>query len=63
MAHDAPTGSLLCVYNFTDFWTAIPGEWALEQGVRDVFDALSDRLVTLSDGKIALPPYGRVWLR
>ena len=63
MAHDAPTGSLLCVFNFTDFWTAIPGEWALEQGVKDCFDALSDRLVTLSDGKVALPPYGRVWLR
>ena len=63
MSHDAPTGALLCVYNFTDYWTAIPGEWALARGARDLYDALSDRLVTLSDGNVALPPYGRVWLR
>ncbi len=63
MAHDAPTGSLICVYNFTDYWTAVPGEWVLAAGARDLFDALSDRLVTLSDGNVALPPYGRVWLR
>ncbi len=63
MAHDAPTGALVCVYNFTDFWTAVPGEWVLAQGARDLHDALSDRFVTLSDGNVALPPYGRVWLR
>ena len=63
MLHDAPTGALLCAYNFTDYWTAIPGEWALSEGVRDMHDALSDRPVTLSDGNVALPPYGRVWLR
>jgi amylosucrase len=61
--HEAPTGALLCLFNFTENWTAVPGEWALEQGVRDLYDALSDRLVTLSDGNVALPPYGRVWLR
>ena len=63
MIHDAPTGPLLCAYNFTDFWTAIPGEWALMAGVRELYDALSDHPVALSDGNVALPPYGRVWLR
>ena len=63
MVHDAPTGQLLCAYNFTDYWTAVPGEWALMAGVRDMHDALSDRPVRLSDGNVALPPYGRVWLR
>lgn len=63
IVHEAPTGALLCLFNFTENWTAVPGEWALAQGVRDLYDALSDRLVTLSDGNVALPPYGRVWLR
>ena len=63
MSHNAPTGPLLCAYNFTDFWTSFPGEWALSNGVQSFHDALSDRLVALTDGNVALPPYGYVWLR
>mgnify|MGYP001812936575 FL=1 len=63
LIHDAPTGGLLCLFNFTENWTSVPGEWALDQGLRDLHDALSDRAVSLSDGNVALPPYGRVWLR
>lgn len=63
LIHDAPTGALLCLFNFTENWTAVPGEWALNQGASQLYDALSDQPVALSDGNIALPPYGRVWLR
>ena len=61
--HAAPTGALLCLFNFTENWTAVPGEWALSHGVTQFHDALSDQLVVLSDGNVALPPYGRIWLR
>jgi amylosucrase len=61
--HDTPTGPLLCIFNFTEHWSAVPGEWAQSQGVTRFHDALSDQLVVLSDGSVALPPYGRVWLR
>ena len=63
LIHEAPTGALLCLFNFTENWTSVPGEWALNHGVRDLHDALSDRPVALQDGNIALAPYARVWLR
>ncbi len=63
LGHDAPTGGLLCLFNFTENWVSIPEIWALEQGVFDMHDTLSDRPVTLSDEKIALAPYACVWLR
>jgi amylosucrase len=63
LIHEAPTGALLCLFNFTENWTSVPGEWALNNGVRDLHDALSDRPVALKDGNIALAPYARVWLR
>lgn len=63
MTHDAPTGPLLCLYNFSEDWAGLPGEWAQGAGVRQFHDALSDQPVHLTNGMISLPPYGRVWLR
>jgi amylosucrase len=63
LTHEAPTGALLCLFNFTENWTSVPGEWALTHGVRDLHDALSDNPVALKNGNIALAPYARVWLR
>ena len=62
LIHDAPAGALLCLFNFTENWTSVPGEWALNHGVRDLHDALSDSPVALKNGSIALAPYARVWL-
>jgi amylosucrase len=59
----APTGALVCVFNFTEFWTTLRHDWLRAQGATRMHDALSDAEVTLDDGHLLLPPYARVWLR
>ncbi len=59
----APTGAVVCLYNFTEFWANLRHEWAWEQGARLYHDALSDADVALDGGRILLPPYARLWLR
>jgi amylosucrase len=59
----APTGALVCLFNFTEFWTTLRHDWVLAQGATRLHDALSDAAVTLDDGHLLLPPYARVWLR
>ena len=61
--HAAPTGPLLCVFNFTEHWTSLPATFAHSQGITQMHDALSDQPVQTYDGRIPLPPYARVWLR
>lgn len=63
LLHEAPTGPLLCLFNFTEDTALIPGEWALSEGVTSFHDALSDLPAKLSDGNVVLSPYGRLWLR
>lgn len=58
----APAGILLCLFNFTEDWQNLAGQWLRDQGVAHFHDALSDRPVELTDDAFALPPYGRVWL-
>jgi amylosucrase len=60
---EAPTGALVCVFNFTEFWTSLRADWAHAQGAVQMHDALSDAAVTPDAGSIPLPPYARVWLR
>jgi amylosucrase len=62
-ARRAPTGPLLCIYNFAEFWTTLRADWAHAQGATKMQDALSDAEVTLDAGSILLPPYARLWLR
>ena len=59
---DAPTGPLLCLFNFTEQWQHINEAWARAQGVSRMQDLLSDHPVETYHGNIALPPYARVWL-
>jgi amylosucrase len=59
----APTGNVVCLYNFTEFWATIRSEWAWEQGARAFQDGLSDAAVGLDGGRILLPPHARLWLR
>lgn len=61
-ARRAPQGGILCLFNFTESWQQISGDWLRFQGVTDMRDILSDATVTLHDDMLALPPYGRVWL-
>jgi amylosucrase len=62
VARKAPTGTVLCLYNFTEGWRHLPAAWAWSQGIRHLYDALSEAPVQTFDGNIALPPYARVWL-
>ena len=62
VARDAPTGTVLCLYNFTENWVHLGAGWVRAQGVVQMHDALSDAPVTAEGGVIALPPYARVWL-
>ena len=59
----APTGAVVCVFNFTEFWANLRHEWAWEQGARRFEDGLSGQHVALDGGRILLPPYARLWLR
>jgi len=61
--HRAPVGALVCVFNFTEFWTTLRYDWAHARGAIRCEDALSDSPVTLDGGRILLPPYARLWLR
>jgi len=58
----AATGTLLCLFNFTQTWQHLSGQWLRDLNVAQFYDALSDSVVDLDDDVFALPPYGRVWL-
>ncbi len=58
----APTGPILCLFNFSHHWQHVAGGWLQAQGITHWHDALSDQIVTLHGDYLALPPYARVWL-
>jgi amylosucrase len=58
----APTGVVLCLFNFTEGWQHIPEGWLRAHGVTRMHDALSDYPVGVYHGNVSLPPYARVWL-
>lgn len=62
VARQAPTGTTLCVFNFTETWQHLSADWARRQGVQAMHDALSDARVETFRDNIALPPYARLWL-
>ena len=59
---DAPAGALLCLSNMTETWVHLPEPVARGLGVAQMRDELSGQPVATHAGKIALPPYARVWL-
>jgi amylosucrase len=58
----APTGAILCLFNFSEHWQHLSGDWLRANGVTQFHDALSDSAVALHGDQLALPPYARVWL-
>ena len=62
VARQAPTGTILCVFNFTESWQHLSEPWVRAQGAIQMHDALSDASVQTMHGNIALPPYARIWL-
>jgi len=59
---EAPTGPVLCLFNFTERWQSLPGWIALKYGVARMHDLLSDHPVEMFQDTIPLAPYARVWL-
>jgi amylosucrase len=62
VARVAPTGRVLCLFNFTEGWIDLPEAWVRGHGATRMHDLLSDAPVQLHAGKVVLPPYARVWL-
>ncbi|WP_323770960.1 amylosucrase [Antarctobacter sp.] len=62
-ARQAPTGSVVCLFNFTENWTSVPVDWLRQHGATGLHELLSDAIIRGEDGTIALPPYARVWIR
>jgi amylosucrase len=62
-ARRAPTGPLVCVFNFSEHWQALPSDWVAQQGATGFFDVLSGARVGDGNGQVPLPPYARIWLR
>ena len=58
----APTGNIVCLFNFSEQDQSIPASWVEAAGVVQWHDLLSDRPVRLHDGQLVLLPYARVWL-
>lgn len=61
-ARITPTGNMLCLFNFTETWQQVGGQWLRDQGVTQFHDAISDSKVPMVDDAFVLSPYGRVWL-
>jgi len=61
-ARIAPTGPLVCLFNFTENWQDVPLDWLHDAGVTQFRDALSDALLSLTNDIYSVPPYGRVWI-
>jgi amylosucrase len=61
-ARPSPTGSLVCVFNFSEQWRSIDAARLSQAGVTQWYDLLGEAQVYPQDGSIALPPQGRVWL-
>ncbi len=63
LVHEAPTGALVCLFNFTEHHVWVPGGWAIKQGAIELHDAMANSPVRLDDGEIVLSPYAHLWLR
>ncbi|HHS94788.1 MAG TPA: alpha-amylase [Rhodobacterales bacterium] len=61
-ARRAPTGPIICVFNFTETWSGLPVSWFEAQGASQMRDLLSEAPVAGPDGSVGLPPYARIWV-
>ncbi|SMH42163.1 amylosucrase [Maritimibacter sp. HL-12] len=58
----APTGPIICVFNFTEHWSGLPVSWFTALGATQMHDHLSNAPVMGPEGGVPLPPYARVWV-
>ena len=58
----APTGPVLCLFNFSEDTQHIPSDWLRAQGASQMHDLLSGHDIVMQDDTLVLLPYARVWL-
>ena len=61
-ARHAPTGPVLCLFNFSEGVRHVPGAWLRAQGAAQFHDLLSGHDIGLHDDQLRLLPYARVWM-
>jgi amylosucrase len=62
-ARRAPAGSVVCVYNFTDVWTAIPASWVVQHGASQLHEILSDSDHRAERRRGPPAPLRALWIR
>ncbi len=61
-ARHSPLGPLVCIFNFSGKWQALPEATLRTCGVVQFFDTLGESKVALQDSTLPFPPEGRIWL-
>lgn len=61
-ARRSPVGALVCIFNFSGAWQTIPAASLAAAGVTRWYDELGEAGIGLEEGRLLLPPEGRVWL-
>jgi amylosucrase len=61
-ARRAPTGAIICVFNFTETWQSLPESWLRAEGATQMREHLSDAPILTDTAVLPLPPYARVWV-
>lgn len=57
----APTGPVLCLFNFSEDFVDLSETWLRDCGMTLGYDLLPDAPLDLRDGRLTLLPYARVW--
>ncbi len=55
-------GSLLAIFNFSEFWQKVEARLARDHAIAEPYDILNDAGVATPDDQLQVPPYGRLWL-
>jgi len=55
-------GPLMGLFNFTENWTSVPSVILKSHGVVGFHDLLGGGKLDVSDGSVAVAPYGRLWV-
>ena len=58
----ADEGPLVALFNFSDEWTSVSAELLKQAGVEDFADILGGGQIAITEGQVAVAPYGRLWL-
>lgn len=55
-------GPLMGIFNFAENWTSLPAAMLKGHGIVEFHDLLGGGMLGVSDGSVAVAPYGRLWV-